>query len=189
MGFRLSLALVAVLAAGCPETLQLQCPNGTSNVGAFTLNFTPQTAGDICRVVTLPDGGAVDAGITAPGSTQALLCSSAADGGIIDLVISGQQVRTSPLDDGGSFVFNTRADAVSNTQCGCIINIVEQFGGTLIARSGGPAAFDPDGGGLPPVGGIDASFVDNVTSADGGTADCRCNLPCALRYSVQGTPF
>ena len=32
------------------------------------------------------------------------------------------------------------------------------------------------------------SFVDLVTQSDAG-GTCRCNLPCALRYSVAGTPL
>jgi hypothetical protein len=188
MPFRISLLMVALLTAGCPETLQQQCPGGTTSVGAFTLTFNPDDAGDTCRVVKTVDGGPSDASIQSPGPTQATLCTSPADGGVINLVLTGQQTRTSSLDDAGHFLFKTRSDGVANTQCGCVINIAETFGGTLIARAGGPAVFDPDGG-LPPVGSIDASLVDDVTSADGGTADCRCNLPCPLRYSVQGTPF
>jgi hypothetical protein len=190
---RLSPLLLGLLLTGCPETLQNQCPSGSNSVGGFTLVFTQIDAGDFCQVVVLPDGGPTSAPASAvPGPTQATLCASASDGGLIQLNIANQQVRTSALDDAGNFQFNTAALGIAGTQCGCAIDIRETFGGTLQSKSGGPAVFDADGG-LSSVGSITASLEDDVTVSDAGTDDsgtiCRCNTPCALRYTIVGSPL
>src|ERR1700687_2793448 len=76
----LAASLAAAFCAGCPETLQVQCPVGTAPAGGFTLTFTAQDSADFCRVIALADGGAADAAAAVPpGPLQATLCSSAAD--------------------------------------------------------------------------------------------------------------
>jgi hypothetical protein len=189
-----ALLALGALAAGCPETLTQSCPSGTATVGGFTLDFVSPDAGDLCLVTRLADGGGTDAGtqiVSGPGTTPATLCSSAADGGTIFLAIQGEKLRQSPLDGDGGFSFSAQAPNISGTLCNCPIDINESFSGTLQPKSGGVVQFDGDGG-LPPVGGIAASLVELVSATDGGNdggLDCRCNLPCALRYSVTGKPF
>ena len=190
--FAAALAVVGLGAAGCPETLQQQCPTGSTTVGGFTLKFSPVDAGDACLVVLAPDGGTLDAGLAAlPADTAATLCATGADGGSVVLLVANQQSRTSALDDGGNFTFATSAANIAGTQCNCPIDIAETLSGTLVGKDGGAATFDADGG-LAPVGNIDAGLVDSVTATNTGGVDagiCRCNTPCFLRYGINGVPF
>lgn len=192
--------LFLLLTAGCPETLQQSCPQGTALVGAFQIEFKAQDdAGDFCRVVLTADGGPADGSVApAPQPQPATLCSAPTDGGLLYMAITGQRLRSSQLDDAGAFAFPGQALNVAGTQCNCPVDINESFTGTLQDKAGGPAVFGADGT-LPPVGAINASLVDGITASapllpdggsDGGTSGgCRCNLPCALRYDVAGKPL
>ena len=186
-----ALGVLALLAGGCPETLQQSCPTSTFTVGNYQLNFTAVDAGDFCAVTGLPDGGKTDASVASGrGQTPATLCSSAIDGGSVFLVIAGQNLRQSSLDPSGNFSFSTGNVHVTGTQCYCPIDEAETLSGLLLAPGdSGTVQFTADGG-LTPVGSITGALVDQVTVSagdDGGS--CTCKLPCALRYSVTGTPL
>ena len=193
ISFAAALAVIGLCAAGCPETLQAQCPTGSTTVGGFTLKFSPVSSADACLVVLAPDGGALDGAVSAtPPDTAATLCASGDDGGTIVLLVANQQSRKSTVDDGGNFTFTSAALNISGTQCNCPVDINETLAGQLVGKDGGFATFDADGG-LSPVGNIDAGLVDAVTVTDAGAGVdagiCRCNTPCALRYGINGVPF
>ena len=190
------LAALGLASAGCPETLAQACPAGTTPVGNLTLSFTLLDAGDTCVILTSLDGGPTDAGtVRTPPDEPAALCTGTLDGGVpaITLAIPGQNPRTSPLVDGG-FVFTSSAANVTGTLCGCGPNglhVDEKIQGSLQSKSGGPVAFDADGG-LTPVGSLAASFDDAIFAApplppDGGPGSgCACNLPCGAHYTIAG---
>ena len=190
--FRTAAALAAAaLCAGCPETLQQQCPAGATSAGGLTLNFASFDGGNSCRVILAPDGGPIDAPISSLPPTSATICSSPADGGLVYLSASGHDVRGSPLDDAGTYTFSAAALAIANTQCNCPVDISETFTGTLQGKDGGLVTFDPDGR-LAPVGGLVGTLVDSVSATDAGGLDagiCRCNLPCTLSYNLTGKPL
>jgi len=183
----LGLAAVALAATGCPETLEKLCPPTSTPAGNFQLSFGLQQTADQCRQILYSDGGPADASIaTNPAPANSTLCAELIDAGpTLYLAVQGKGVRASPLASDGGFSFVSTALAVPQTACGCSVDITETIAGNLAAPGDAGFTVAPDGGLTPPATSIAAMLVDSVSSDAGG---CLCNVPCALHYTLTGTP-
>lgn len=177
-----------LLLAGCPEQSGLQCPPNTSIVGEYALTFTANhDAGECIAVDAGPDGGPVKLALDPPFVKGVTLCvATASDGGPeLQLVSPGKGLKKSDLLPDGGFHFTGAPVTQAQTACICDVNVTETIDGHLLA--GGPFELRPDGG-LPLVTGISATLVDRLTDA-GSTTPCRCDLPCNVTYSLEGSSF
>jgi hypothetical protein len=190
MTFRLVVAAAAALAlSGCPDTLQQQCPGGVP-AGNFLMALTLQDTTDACRQILLPDGGSTDASVAsvvAPANST--LYSGLADGGpSICLAVTGAQAgRSSPLDADAGFTFISTVQNVTQSICLCSIDITETVKGNLVVPGDAGFTVDADGGINPKPSGYNGTLVDSIVATP-GTSGCLCNLPCALHYTLTGTP-
>lgn len=192
-----TLAAVAVLAlslfafAGCPSEQSVNCPSGTSSIGEFTLTFAGEHPRGEC-VATSLDGG--DGGFLGPlaladgGESAGNICfRNTNDGGVVTLVLSGKNDRSSLLVDGGFVFQGGTASATNGTACLCPVNIVEVFSGVLVPPDA-DAGFGrlPDGGIPVPIA-LHGTLEDTLSAADAGDPTCACAMPCTVTYGVAGS--
>src|SRR5262249_42820357 len=140
----------------------------------------------------IADDGGVDGAVKLTvddlGTKAATFCSAtAADGGLeLQLLVAGKGgVRKGDLSPDGGFHFDSDPVVAQATPCVCDVKDLQTLDGFLL--SNGPFALRPDGG-LPPVTGVAATTVDNI-SISSSDAGCLCNLPCTLTYNLTSTPF
>ncbi|MGZ6126323.1 MAG: hypothetical protein ACXWLR_15250 [Myxococcales bacterium] len=185
---RLCLLPLLLLLAACPEQSGLQCPPNTSIVGEYALTFTAaHPSGECIAADGGTDGGPLPLALDASFVKGVTLCvATASDGGPeLQLVAPNNGLKKSGLLDDGGFHFTGAAVTQAQTACICDVNITETIDGNLL--TGGPFALRPDGG-LPVITGINATLVDLLTDAGGGSA-CTCALPCTVTYSLEGSTF
>ena len=185
-------AFLCALCAGCIDNTTQLCPSNSTSVGSYTLSLAFQPGSpDECRITKSADGGSLDASLaTTPGPRDSALCISSSDGGSPTLILAvrastGPLVLESSLGDGGTFVFTNIPPPTqpSFTACACTLQVTETIQGQLLSASGdGGVTYTPDAG-LSPIQGYSGAFIDAL---DGGP-ECRCPMPCALRYSMTGT--
>lgn len=188
-----ALLCVAALAlcTGCPDQVGQQCPGSSAPVGNFNLVLTLQHPPGEC-IVNQIDGGPADASLAQdnPPARTATLCEgSLADGGLaLYLSAPSHGAPQSPLLDGGAFLFHPpQTDAVSGTACSCPVALEEVTSGVLTGPfDGGVFALQADGG-LPYITGLSGTITDRVTTPGG--AQCFCNLPCQVQWTLTGTRF
>lgn len=184
-----------LLLAGCPDTVGQQCPPKTAAVAQLALSFTGQASSSEC-VQTLSDGGVslftADGGFMLPSTIWCF--GPGSDGGPqLYLAVPGKSLRSSDLLPDGGFHF---ADQIAPTSgiCGsCLISIAETFDGTLLAGAADAGFTLKTDGGLPAIAGLSGLITDQLATTGGGACvtgpDAGCNTPCAVTYSVTGTPF
>ena len=190
----LSLAVLALAAAGCSDGLSQRCPANSLPSGNFNLALTLQHTPDECVQVRQADGGPGPAdGSLVPATqppVQSILCAGTPDAGpaLFLVVANSSVVRQSPFDPDGGFTFVSPPLLNAQTLCGCIADVNETISGTLLGAGDGGFALGPDGGLIPLPTAIDGSVVQTI-STDAG--DCLCNLGpgrnCAERYTLTGT--
>jgi len=190
----LLLALLALAAAGCPDSLAQRCPPESLPSGSFQLTLTLKHTPDECLIVRSLDGGQppVDGGSIVAADqppVDSILCAGPSDAGpTVYLVVGNSSViRQTPFDPDGGFTFVSPPLIQASTRCGCLSDVNETISGVFLGGGTGGFALGPDGGGLDPQPtGIDGSVLQTLTNPDGGP--CVCNLPCAEHYTLAGTP-
>ncbi|MFL5310930.1 MAG: hypothetical protein ACJ79H_10805 [Myxococcales bacterium] len=183
------LAVLALAAAGCPDSLERRCPASSLPSGNFQLALSLQHTADECVLNRSADGGPppADGSIVPPAqSVQSTLCAGSSDAGAtVYLVVANSDVlRQSPLDLDGGFTFVSPTLAGAQTLCGCPADVSETISGSLVG--GGTTGFTlgPDGGLVPQPTEINAAVLQTLVSDAG---NCLCNLPCAEHYALTGT--
>jgi hypothetical protein len=183
--------LLFLLCAACPAEQNANCPSGTDSIGQFTLSFAAEHPKSEC-VATSLDGG--DGGFLGPlaladgGQTSANVCfRETNDGGVVTLVLSGKNDRTSVLQDGGFVFQGGTASATNGTACLCPVNIAEVFSGVLIPPDADAGFRRLADGGIPFPVGISGTLEDTLSAADAGDPTCACAMPCTVTYGVAGS--
>jgi hypothetical protein len=184
-----ALVLLGAAAAGCPETIDQLCPTGTHQEGTFSTTITVRNDGKDCRVVRTADAGSADASLFISTETfNAALCSSTqADGGPVLWFALAAKLRTSPLGDGGTFVFSADTPTFDVPACNSPLTISERIEGTLIP-SDADASVVLGPSGLPSLKGFTGVVYDSVDAGpayDGGAY--LCNTPCTTTYDMTAT--
>lgn len=187
------LALFALAAAGCPDELAQRCPPESVPSGHYTLTTTVDASVDECRRIALPDGGPLqpsdDASvlISSTSSTDSILCAGDSDAGptVYLVVATSGIVRQTPLDPDGGFTFVSNVPQVQSV-CSCTTDVTETISGVFLGGGSSGFSLGADAGLVPQPTGMDGSMVQTLTNPDGGA--CLCNIPCALRYTLIGTP-
>jgi hypothetical protein len=188
------LVVLALAAAGCPDSLERHCPSSSFPSGNFQLALTLQHTPDECVLVRSADGGPgpPDGSIVPSSQTvQSTLCAGPSDAGTTDagtavylVVANSAVIRQSPLDPDGGFNFVSPPLTTAQTLCGCTADVSESIAGTLVGGGATGFVLGPDGGLIPQPSGIDAMVVQTLTTDAGG---CLCNLPCSEHYTLTGT--
>src|SRR5262249_44124496 len=108
----------AALLTGCPEQVGDQCPKGTTSLGQFNLAFTGEHPAGECKAPQL-DGAVGPLVLENGGTRSATFCYGTASdgGGQIQLFVPQSSTRTSPLLDGGGFIYPASSSNVVGTAC------------------------------------------------------------------------
>ena len=189
----LLLAAFALASAGCPDDLAQRCPPESVPSGHYTITTTVDAGPADCHLTAKADGGPLDPGedtsiLTSPvSSTDSILCAGDTDAGpTVYLVVSTSQlIRQTPLAPDGGFTFISTVPQVASV-CNCTADVTETISGEFLGGGSSGFALGADGGLVPQPTGMDGSMLQTLTNPDGGA--CHCNIPCALNYTLIGTP-
>src|SRR6266481_998778 len=121
----LLLALLALAAAGCPDSLAQRCPPESLPSGSFQLTLTVEHMPDECLIVRSFDGSQIptDGSIVADQPpVDSILCAGPSDAGpTVYLVVGNSSViRQTPFDPDGGFTFVSPPLIQASTRCGCL---------------------------------------------------------------------
>ena len=183
-----AMVVLGAVAAGCPETIAQLCPAGTRQEGTFSTTITARNDGKDCRVVRTADAGSADASLFISTETfNAALCSSTqADGGPVLWFALAAKLRTSPLGDGGTFVFSADNPTLDVPACNSPLTISERIEGTLIP-SDADASVVLGPGGLPSLKGFTGVVYDGIDAGPAHDGGSYCNTPCTTTYDMTAT--